>query len=298
MKHINRYALTLTSAALLCGAVAAQERAAPSAQQSVAQARPLKAGDVQVSNLIGATVKNTSGQTIGEVEDLIVSSAANVTSAVISTGGVLGVGAKQIAIPYKEFTIDPDGRTLYLSLTEEQLQSRPAFDADADDDRAAANRTVVDERAATNRTVDRTPTAAPTEPRAGAPAPARSTASASDKPAATAARPANAPAKADNARTLKASEQPAKALIGAQVVDTQDTRIGKIQDLIVSAGRQGVQAILSVGGGVLSSRLVAVPLDDLTIKPDTDGDRRHEPDRVQTRLTVAQLEALPEFRYE
>ena len=44
--------------------------------------------------------------------------------------------------------------------------------------------------------------------------------------------------------------------------------------------------------------MVAVPLDELTIKRDADEDRRHEPDRVQTLLTVSQLEALPEFRYE
>jgi sporulation protein YlmC with PRC-barrel domain len=281
MKHLNRYALTLTSAALLCGTVAAQERGpTTSTQHSVAQARPLKTGDVQASDLIGAAVKSASGESIGEVEDLIVTSAANVTSAVISTGGVLGVGAKKVAIPYKELSIAPDGHALFLNLTEEELQARPAFDADDIDDRAATSRTVAP---------------APT------PAPARSANATSDRPAAPAAQ-ANAQhePKAEVARTLKASEQPAKSLIGATVVDSQDSRIGKIQDLIVSAGRQGVQAILSVGGGAagFNSRMVAVPLDELTIKRDADEDRRHEPDRVQTRLTVAQLESLPEFRYE
>ncbi len=51
-------------------------------------------------------------------------------------------------------------------------------------------------------------------------------------------------------------------------------------------------------GMTLADPKVAVPLDELTIRRDADEDRRHEPDRVQTRLTVAQLESLPEFRYE
>jgi hypothetical protein len=45
--------------------------------------------------------------------------------------------------------------------------------------------------------------------------------------------------------------------------------------------------------------MVAVPLDDLTIKrDDADEDRRREPDSVQTLLTLSQLDSMPEFRYE
>jgi hypothetical protein len=71
MKHINHYALTVASAVLMCGAVAAQER---TVQQPLTQPHQLKSGEVQASHLIGAPVKNTSGETIGEVTDLIVSS--------------------------------------------------------------------------------------------------------------------------------------------------------------------------------------------------------------------------------
>jgi sporulation protein YlmC with PRC-barrel domain len=99
------------------------------------------------------------------------------------------------------------------------------------------------------------------------------------------------------ARTLRASEQPAKALIGADVVDSSDSKIGEIKDLVLSTGRQAM-AIMSVGKAALGDgHLVAVPLDDLTIQRDAN-DPKNEPDRVQTKLTVAQLEAMPEFKYE
>jgi sporulation protein YlmC with PRC-barrel domain len=287
MKHINHYALTIASAVLMCGAVAAQER---TVQQPLTQPHQLKSGEVQASHLIGAPVKNTSGETIGEVTDLIVSS-GDVKLAVISVGGLLGVGDKRIALPYEQITVAPDGNTLFVSMTEEELKSKAAFDADGHD---------VDQKAAVNR---------PAGERAAAPAPS-STAARRDvqAPGRTAApeRATSAPqqpataAGASAARTLKASEQPASSLIGAPVVDSQNAKIGKIQDLLVTAGRQGAQAIVAVGGGVagLGAHMVALPLDDLTIKRDADQDRRHEPDSVQTLLTVSQLESMPEFRYE
>ena len=62
--------------------------------------------------------------------------------AVISVGGLLGVGDKKIALPYEQFSVAPDGNTVYLTMTEEELKSKPAFDADADDDARTADRTV------------------------------------------------------------------------------------------------------------------------------------------------------------
>jgi sporulation protein YlmC with PRC-barrel domain len=306
MKHVNRYALTLASAALMCGTVAAQERSDSPAQRSqnqTAQDRNLSAGNVHASHIIGAQVKTTSGQEVGEVQDLIVSSNGNIRTAVITVGGVLGVGAKKIGVPYKDFSAAPDGNTLYVNMSEEQLKSFPEFDEDADDVHAA------------NHSADPTPRS--TAPAAGATSAtaaqrehetreaerdeaAREANTARTSPSSTsqgtaASRDANASEKPP--RTLRASEQPASALLGADVVDSSNDKIGEIKDLIVSAGRQAM-AVLSIGKAALgSSHLVAVPLDDLTIQRDAD-DPKNEPDRVQTKLTVAQLEAMPEFKYE
>ena len=130
MKRLNRYALTLTSAALICGTAAAQDR---STQQPLTQNRELKAGEFQASHLIGAPVKNPSGETVGTVEDLIVAS-GDVNLAVISVGGLLGVGDKKIALPYNQLSVSPDGDTLFVKMSEEELKAKPAFDPDADGD--------------------------------------------------------------------------------------------------------------------------------------------------------------------
>jgi hypothetical protein len=84
------------------------------------------------------------------------------------------------------------------------------------------------------------------------------------------------------------------------VVDNENSSIGKINDLIVTAEPPAVQAILALGGVLgLGSHMVAVPLDQLMIVRDADdSDERKEPESVRTTLTVSQLDALPEFRYE
>jgi sporulation protein YlmC with PRC-barrel domain len=322
MKHINRYALTLASAAasaaLMCGTVAAQERSDSPAQRSqnqAAQDRNLSAGNVHATHIIGAQVKNNAGQDIGEVQDLIVSSNGNIRTAVITVGGVLGVGAKKIGVPYRDFSASPDGKTLYVNMTEEQLEAYPEFNEDADDVHAA-NRsadptprsTAPAAGAATGAAVQREHdtreaerNAAAREAESNRQARERSNADATgsvNTPATPGARNGNADASDKPARTLRASEQAASALIGADVVDSSDSKVGEIKDLIVSAGRQ-VMAVLTIGRAALGTggHMVAVPLDDLTIQRD-ESDPKNEPDRVQTKLTVAQLEAMPEFKYE
>jgi hypothetical protein len=122
MRIINQSVVTLASAALFCGIAVGQDAASP---RSSAETQ-LKSGDVRASHLLGAEVKRLTGDSVGEVQDLIVSADSDVRLAVISVGGVLGVGGKTIALPFNQFQVAPDGATLYLTLSEEELSARPA----------------------------------------------------------------------------------------------------------------------------------------------------------------------------
>jgi sporulation protein YlmC with PRC-barrel domain len=267
MKHRNLYALTLTSAAMLCGTGTiawAQDHdagQAPSAHSGTA--RNQAAGGVRASKLIGATVKNKAGDSIGEISDLVVSPGASITTAVVKVGGVLGIGDKKIGVPYKSFSVSPDGKTLYLDMTADQLKSMPSYDSG--DEHAAQT----SQNNPSNRFEHGT------------------------------AAKSSAAGSAKSAHVLKATEEPASALIGAEVVDKGDAKVGKIKDVIVSTSGRGAQAVLAVGGGIanIGGREIAIPLDNLTIQRG-DASPKHEPQRVQTSLTVSELEALPEFRYE
>lgn len=271
MKHKNLYALTLTSAAMLCGTgtVAwAQDHDSGPATTTHSGTRNTSNG-VRASKLVGATVKNKAGDSIGEISDLLVSPGANITTAIVSVGGVLGIGEKKIAVPYKSFSVSPDGRTLYLDMTADQLKSMPAYTDDGE---------------LRQKTSQNSP-------------PERPTTSSSALTASAATAPASA---AKTPHVLKATEQPASALIGAEVVDRADAKVGKIKDVIVStSGGRQAQAVLTVGGGIgnIGGREIAVPLDNLTIQRGGENPK-HEPKRVQANLTVSELAALPEFKYE
>lgn len=279
MKSINKRALTLASAALFCANAVGQEPTDDVPSRSISQAE-LKAGDVRASNLLGAMVKRLSGESIGEVEDLIVSGDANVRLAVISVGGVLGLGAKTVAIPFDQFTVAPDGSILYLTLSEEDLSARPAFDLEGD--------TAVLPAPAEKPAVPEDKTSQAREPETVPEA-----LSVVQQPTAHDADPHGAPAVSRS----KASKQPASALIGAQVIGGEQLPIGKISDLVVTAEPPDVQVIveLSSASSESSARYVAVPLGELTIPRDHGADPHRPLETVETTLTLGQLEALPQF---
>jgi hypothetical protein len=64
------------------------------------------------------------------VTDLIVDNSGTVTTAVGSVGGVLGVGKKDMAVPFKDLKVTSrDGKDwLVLNKTKEDLKMAPAYD--------------------------------------------------------------------------------------------------------------------------------------------------------------------------
>jgi sporulation protein YlmC with PRC-barrel domain len=277
MRIIELHVLTLASAALLSGVAVGQEPTHGAPAHAMPQLE-LQAGDVRASNLLGAMVKRLTGDSIGEVEDLIVSADADVRLAVISVGGVLGLGEKTIAIPFDQFMVAPDGTALYLTMSEEELRARPAFDLDADSNL----RPKTDEPAAA------VPQATP-EPHNFVAASPETDVTREDSSVAL------QPVAHDGERATKASKQAASTLLGAEVVDSQNSPIGKINDLIVSAEPLEVQVLVALNES-LGSRVVAVPLPELTIRSAEGEDAHRAVESVETSLTVAQLDALPQFQ--
>jgi ribosomal 30S subunit maturation factor RimM len=84
---------------------------------------------LRARDLIGAEVKNTADETIGEVDDLIITAADNVPQAILSVGGFLGVGEKLVAVPYDALNIKyiDDKQQVTYNATEEELKALPSF---------------------------------------------------------------------------------------------------------------------------------------------------------------------------
>lgn len=82
------------------------------------------------SDVYKAAVYDSSENKIGDVSDLIIDSNGNITTAIISVGGFLGVGEKDVAIPFKDLKVSTrDGKDwLHLNRTKDELKSAPAYD--------------------------------------------------------------------------------------------------------------------------------------------------------------------------
>jgi sporulation protein YlmC with PRC-barrel domain len=94
------------------------------------------------SKLIGMDVKNAQGEALGEVEELVLDPKdAKLKSVVISTGGVLGLGAKKVAVPWDQVKPATDEEAFVVGMTKEELQQAPSWERTAEKAAPAARPT-------------------------------------------------------------------------------------------------------------------------------------------------------------
>lgn len=82
---------------------------------------------ILASRVTGTKVKDASGKDVGEVEDIVLDKTSNsILFAVVGFGGLLGVGEKYHAVPWKELNYDPDSGAYRITWTKEQLEAAPS----------------------------------------------------------------------------------------------------------------------------------------------------------------------------
>lgn len=99
----------------------------------------------------------------------------------------------------------------------------------------------------------------------------------------------------------------ASKLIGVDVYNNQNEKIGEIDELIMTSNGQIAGAVIGVGGFLgMGERNVMVPLNQLkftnndgaaTTGAARDGDRKWYPERAVMNTNKEQLTGLPEFKY-
>lgn len=105
-----------------------QAPAAPPPSDAVIPAQA--AGDVRAEKLIGMTVYDTNGEKVGEVKDILFNEDGQATGVVLSVGGVLGLGAKQVGLQWSEVDIQPDADVAKIQYNKDQLEAAPDFKTD------------------------------------------------------------------------------------------------------------------------------------------------------------------------
>jgi sporulation protein YlmC with PRC-barrel domain len=119
--------------------------AGPLSRQQAAPTQPLGQGSEQdqagtigarqpdmvlVSSLLNSSVYGTDNSAIGEIEDIIIKSDGRIEGIVVSVGGFLGIGEKNVALKLDRVKVMPeaDGRArITVIATKEELREAPAF---------------------------------------------------------------------------------------------------------------------------------------------------------------------------
>ena len=84
--------------------------------------------EIQGDWVIGARVMSPTDERIGMIEDLIIDmDEGNVSAAVVSVGGFLGFGAKDIAVNWERLDINYDGNEITLDITREEADEADEY---------------------------------------------------------------------------------------------------------------------------------------------------------------------------
>ncbi|QPH52302.1 PRC-barrel domain-containing protein [Pontivivens ytuae] len=93
------------------------------------------AQDITVEELNGASVFTEQDENIGEIGDLVMEG-ETVSEAIISFGGFLGLGQRDVAVPMDQLSLmmSEEGGELrvYVQATEEELEAMPEYEAPAE----------------------------------------------------------------------------------------------------------------------------------------------------------------------
>jgi hypothetical protein len=125
---MNRSVVLLAGAAVFVATLAG-----PAVSQGTPQTLSLMKVDPQslatgyrTSKVVGSTVVNEANETVGTIDDLIVTPGEKVPFAVLSVGGFLGMGTKYVVVPYSSLEVH-DKKMVLHGATKESLKSLPEF---------------------------------------------------------------------------------------------------------------------------------------------------------------------------
>lgn len=86
---------------------------------------------LSASTIIGDPVRNAAGENLGQIEELMIDlPLGKVGYAVLSFGGLFGLGKKLFAIPWQALRLDADNRCFILDVDKQKLETAPGFDQD------------------------------------------------------------------------------------------------------------------------------------------------------------------------
>ncbi len=293
LKHI------VLAAFLTAGSAAAyaqpQQAASPPASTAVpASPATTPAASADTRKLIGRNIQNAQNETIGEIKSIYIGKDGKVDSVIVSVGGFLGVGDREVRIAWSDLNIAGNGEKVTVNMTKDQLKAMPEYKY-ANDSHRGRVFTDTGPWSATPRTSDATKplsdslsdTTRPADRMAQATKPVDTTSKPADKPA------TNMAATTSTGDFNIAGEMSANAVIGTSVLNESKETVGKVEDLYVDSSGAIKAIVVSVGGFLgVGAKDVAVKWSD--VKFSRDGKSLV----ITTGWTKESLKSMPDYKYE
>lgn len=95
------------------------------------QASELSSSVVKSSEVIGVSVESPENEKLGKIEELVIDKVnGNVRYAVLSFGGILGMGEKLFALPWKILKYNNDRGCFVINISKDKLKNANGFNKD------------------------------------------------------------------------------------------------------------------------------------------------------------------------
>ena len=86
---------------------------------------------MSAGSLDGEDVVNRAGEDLGTIKEIMLDvPSGRIAYAVLSSGGLLGIGDNLYAIPWSALTLDTDRKCFILDVDADRLKDAPGFDKD------------------------------------------------------------------------------------------------------------------------------------------------------------------------
>lgn len=93
-----------------------------------ATAFPQMTGKLRATEILDMEVLNFARESLGSVDDIVLAGEERGGYLIVGHGGILGLGERQIAVPYDKAFLGSDMATIFLDMTQDQLKKLPSFE--------------------------------------------------------------------------------------------------------------------------------------------------------------------------
>jgi sporulation protein YlmC with PRC-barrel domain len=125
-----RFNWVVLSAVTVLAVSAAQGQDETSQPQSQTSGQTTTQGDIRYSKLKDAKITTSAGESLGDVEDLLINpTSGKIDFVVLGKGGFLGLGEKRVPVPWNAISLKTE-KQFTLNVDKNKLKSAPTLDKD------------------------------------------------------------------------------------------------------------------------------------------------------------------------